>query len=159
MFNGYFHYLDAVRYGRGAVMVPRFENGDLLLVRLQRAPAIGMSIEFPRGGVDVSETEAHAAVRELREETGFDVALGAVIPLGKIAPDTATINGFSEAFLVNIPMNALQGAFDAVEIERPMRVTQQEFGEMVARGDIIDAMTLGAWTQAQAYLAATRAAK
>lgn len=49
MFNGYFHYLDNVRFGNAVATVPMFENGDLLMVRLRRAPEIGYSLEFPRG--------------------------------------------------------------------------------------------------------------
>lgn len=57
----------------GAVLViPRFRpSGDLLLIRQYRPPVDAEVIEFPAGLVDAGETPAQAALRELREETGY----------------------------------------------------------------------------------------
>lgn len=146
MFNGYYHYLDAVRFGRGVATVPVFENGDLLLVRLRRAPAIGFSVEFPRGGVDADEGYAQAAARELAEETGFHVEAPQLQRLGKLGADTATINGTMEVYRVTIPDSAFQGTYDTEEIDVPMRVSRAQFEEMVREGVIVDGITLAAWT-------------
>jgi len=144
-FNGFYHYLEAVKYGRGVVMVPRFNNGDLLLVCLRRAPAIGFSIEFPRGGVDPDEALEVAAQREVAEETGYAVPLTSVHFLGRMAADSATINGLSDAYRVDIPDTVIQGAFDAEEIERPIRVSESQFKEMVRSGEITCGLTLAAY--------------
>jgi ADP-ribose pyrophosphatase len=148
MFNGYYHYLDAVRFARGVATVPMFENGDLLLVRLRRAPAIGFSVEFPRGGVDADEEFANAAARELSEETGYQVDAAGLQRLGTVGADTATINGTMEVYRVRIPDSAFQGAYDAEEIDVPMRVTRAQFEEMVRTGKIVDGITLASWTLA-----------
>jgi ADP-ribose pyrophosphatase len=144
-FNGYYHYLEGLKYPDGVVMIPRFENGDLLLVCLRRAPAIGFSLEFPRGGVDKGESLSLAAKREVQEETGYDVPISAVHRLGKIAPDTATLNCLEDVFLVNIPDGYAAGAFDTEEIDRPVRVSESEFAEMVREGSITCGITLAAY--------------
>lgn len=154
MFNGYFHYLDAVKYARGAVVVPRFANGDVLLVRLRRAPAIGMSLEFPRGGLEPDEAADVGACRELREESGYDVPAGNAVLVGSVAPDTATINGINPVFMVTIPDDAVQGAFDVEEIDLPMRVSERAFRAMICAGEIVDGMTLAAWTLVQEHISA-----
>ncbi len=149
MFNGYFHYLEPVRYARAVATVPRFPNGDLLLVRLRRAPAVGSSIEFPRGGVEPCEDLDVAVTRELSEETGYTLSREAARHIGRVVPDSATINGLMDVFEVEIPQDAVQGAFDEQEIELPMRVSEAQFLDMVKRGDIVDGITLSSWALAQ----------
>jgi ADP-ribose pyrophosphatase len=151
-FNGYFHYLDPVKYGRGVVMVPRFDNGDLLLVRLRRAPAIGFSLEFPRGGVDAGEALEVAAQREVSEETGYSVPLSAVRRLGKLAQDTATLNSMADAYLVDIPADVPAGSFDTEEIDRPIRMSESAFRKMATNGEIVCGVTLAAYTLMKLHL-------
>lgn len=43
----------------------------IILVRQYRPPLQACTIEFPAGLVDVSESPSEAAIRELKEETGF----------------------------------------------------------------------------------------
>jgi ADP-ribose pyrophosphatase len=145
MFNGRFHYLDGVRYGRGAVVVPVMLNGDLLLVCQQRAPAIGMSWEFPRGGVDAEESVPAGACRELREETGFEAPVAAVQRLGAIAQDTATLNGHIEAYRVDVPFDTPVVDFDHNEIAHVQRVSQPRFEQMLAAGEVTCGISQAAW--------------
>lgn len=51
---------------------------ELLLEKQFRAPAEKVVIEFPAGLVDEGETPEQAALRELKEETGYS---------GEIVPD------------------------------------------------------------------------
>ena len=60
----------------GAVV--RDEAGRLLLVRRGRPPAAGLW-SLPGGRIEAGETPAQAAAREVREETGLDVEIGAVL--------------------------------------------------------------------------------
>lgn len=145
MFNGYFHYLEGVRFNKGIATVPMFENGDLLMVKLRRAPAIGFSLEFPRGGVDANESLHVAAVRELQEETGYSVDSKNLIYLGKVAPDSATLNYALNVYKIIIPDNAIQGSYDNQEIEMPVRISVHDFKEKVRSGEIIDGITLASW--------------
>ncbi len=57
----------------GAVMlIPWLRPSErLLLIRQYRPPAGGHVVEFPAGIVDAGEDPETAAVRELREETGY----------------------------------------------------------------------------------------
>jgi ADP-ribose pyrophosphatase YjhB (NUDIX family) len=60
----------------GAVI--RDGEGRLLLVRRGRPPSAGLW-SVPGGRVEVGETPAQAAVREVREETGLDVNIGELL--------------------------------------------------------------------------------
>jgi ADP-ribose pyrophosphatase len=53
------------------VVIPLFDNGDLLLERQHRYPLRRDFIEFPAGKIDPGEEELTCAQRELREETGY----------------------------------------------------------------------------------------
>lgn len=145
MFNGYFHYLDSIKFHSSIAMVPMFENGDLLMVRLRRAPAIGFSLEFPRGGVDLNETTAQATIRELSEETGYKVNFSNISYLGKIGPDTATINTLTEVFKVIIPDDVYQSDYNDEAIDFPIRISVEEFKNKVRNGEIVDGITLASW--------------
>ncbi len=57
----------------GAVaIVPLLDDGRILLERQYRYPLQQVLLEVPAGKVDAGETPAAAAVRELREETGYE---------------------------------------------------------------------------------------
>ncbi len=59
--------------GRGAALVVATlrPSGRLILIRQYRPPVDAYVIEFPAGLVDEGESPASAALRELREETGY----------------------------------------------------------------------------------------
>ena len=151
-FNGYYHYLEFNKMPSGAIVIPRFDNGDFLLVELRRAPVFGNSLEFPRGGVDKGETPEAGARRELVEETGYKVDTDGVTFLGVIGADTATLNGFNHVFLVDIPKDAVPGAFDTEEIIRQLRVSPSELRAMVRSNKVSCGQSLAAYGLMLAYL-------
>lgn len=53
------------------VVIPVFDNGDLLLERQHRYPLRRDFIEFPAGKIDPGEADLVCAKRELEEETGY----------------------------------------------------------------------------------------
>ena len=55
----------------GAVAVPLFNDGTLLMIRQFRYPIKDYLYELPAGKLDPGEDPMHCAKRELEEETGF----------------------------------------------------------------------------------------
>jgi len=53
------------------VVIPVFDNGDLLLERQHRYPLHRDFIELPAGKIDSGENDLTCAKRELEEETGY----------------------------------------------------------------------------------------
>jgi 8-oxo-dGTP pyrophosphatase MutT (NUDIX family) len=144
IFDGNTHFIQYNICDEGAIVVPRFANGDFLLVQLQRAPAFGMSTEFPRGGIERNEAPAAGALRELREETGYRVDPDSVTYLGRLGGDTAALNHIAHVFLVDIAPNATPSAYDENEIAGHVRVSQEQLKQMVKDNLIVDGYTLAA---------------
>jgi len=63
-----------------ALVTKSGEPTQILLVKQFRAPVGKLCIEFPSGLVDAGETPEEAALRELREETGFTAKISSVSP-------------------------------------------------------------------------------
>lgn len=55
-----------------AVSAAIFRDGRVLIVRRAQPPAHGL-YTLPGGGVELGETLAEAAIREVREETGLEI--------------------------------------------------------------------------------------
>ena len=69
--SGYESVREVVEHAGGAVVVPLFDNGDVLLIRQFRYPVQDEIIELPAGKLDDGEDPERCAERELEEETGW----------------------------------------------------------------------------------------
>lgn len=62
---------EIVEHPDGVVIVALKPNGNVIMERQFRKPMEGVAFEIPAGKIDPGEDKAHAAARELREETGY----------------------------------------------------------------------------------------
>lgn len=135
---------------RAVVIAPMTPEGKIILIRQERIPIRAAIWEMPAGQID--ETEDHApgeieavALRELREETGFELAQGGeVISLG----DYFTSPGFTDErgyfFLARPVRPSAEGhARDESESILDCRAfSAHELGRMIDTNEIRDANTL-----------------
>jgi 8-oxo-dGTP pyrophosphatase MutT (NUDIX family) len=141
-----------VRRADFVVVVAELPDGGVVMVDQFRYGAQRWSLELPQGGLDPGETVQQAAVRELREETGWE-AEDPVVLLERVyeAADWAT-----QHFAVVRVRAVRRGAnrLGTGEVGLTARVVEpREVAALVATGDICDAATLVGWS-AQAPLAA-----
>ena len=72
---------------RAVVVIPTTrEQGDLILIRQFRLPLEHHVLEFPAGLIDAGESVEAAALRELREETGYSGEILSVSALLTTSP-------------------------------------------------------------------------
>ena len=100
------------------LVVPVTETGDLVLVRQYRHNLKDHVLEFPAGTVSVDEEPEAAALRELREETGYALAARAAMkPMGTYYSLPSETNKYTHVFLAS-PVAAAGEATGDTEIEK-----------------------------------------
>jgi ADP-ribose pyrophosphatase len=134
----------------GVVIAPMTAEGKIILIRQERIPIQTALWEVPAGQIDQTkdqDTDAieAAALRELREETGFELAEGGeLISLG----DYFTSPGFTDerAFLsLARPVRPSPEGPKRDESESILdcrAFSTEELGRMIAANEIRDANTL-----------------
>lgn len=143
-------YREIVEHNGGAVLAALTAEGKLVMVRQFRKPAERVMLEVPAGKIDVGETPMQAAVRELKEETGYTA--GNVKHLLSFYPSV----GYSQEQLhlyLCTDLTAGETCFDeneAIDIEE-MEV--ELLFNMVQSGQIQDAKTVIAILMVRALLA------
>lgn len=131
------------------VIAPMTRDGELVLIRQERIPIRAAIWEMPAGQIDEARpdeaTIKAVALRELREETGYQLAKGGeMIALG----DYFTSPGFTDEhgyFFLARPVEAIPDGHAHDESESILDCQSfnvSELGRMIAENEIRDANTL-----------------
>ncbi|XP_033647235.1 ADP-sugar pyrophosphatase-like [Asterias rubens] len=118
----------------------------LILVRQFRPPLKCYTIEFPAGLIDNDEMPSEAAIRELKEETGYVGTVSSVSPVTAMDPglSASTLNlvymqiDGDEPFNQRPVSNPDEGEFIEV-IQAPMHELLHKLNEYSNAGDFVDA--------------------
>jgi ADP-ribose pyrophosphatase len=137
------------------VVAPVTEDGRFILVRQERVPIRATIWEFPAGQIDeATDHDAEAikatGIRELREESGYELAPGAeVIALGHFFPSCGFTDEHSHLLMVRPVAPSVHGMkLDSGEMITEARLfTREELRGMIAAGEVNDANTLAAFAR------------
>ena len=144
-----------VKRKAAVVIAPMTADGELLLIRQERIPIQATIWEIPAGQIDdagekdQAKIEA-AALRELREETGYQLsATGELLSLGYFFSSPGFTDECAYLFLArNIEKSAEGHAYAESESIVDCRAfTPRELARMIANGEIRDANTLAICTR------------
>ncbi|MFO0723028.1 MAG: NUDIX hydrolase [Myxococcota bacterium] len=95
--DGRVHDFSVIECGDWVNVIPITPEGRVVFIRQYRVGTRRVTLEIPGGMVDPGETPLDAAIRELREETGYQA--GRVRALGAIEPNPAIQNNRCHSFL------------------------------------------------------------
>ncbi|MGF1449843.1 MAG: NUDIX hydrolase [Opitutales bacterium] len=129
-------------------------EGELVLAQQYRHAAEALSWELPGGVVDPGETPEAAAVRELREETGYSG--NAPVYLGKVMPNPALIDNWSHFVLIEDCQLTDSQSFDTHEEIAAQTVPLDEVRRLIFDGEIYHSLMVAAFFFLERHLKDTR---
>lgn len=115
------------------------EDGRFLLVRQHRYGVSAITVEVAGGIIDPGESPDRAALRELREETGYEAP--SVEPLGVVHPNPAMQDNLCYLFLARGARRVGEQACDPDESVEPVLMTRDEVATALADGQITHALS------------------
>ena len=135
-------YREIVEHNGAVAIVALTEDNNIVMERQYRYACGRAILEIPAGKIDKGETDpVAAAVRELREETGYTAS--EIIHLGDCNPSCA----YSEEVIHLYLMRGLtkgERELDDDEVIELIEMPFDEVYEMGVRGEIVDSKTLAA---------------
>ena len=141
--NGHEQPYDYLEIREGVSILP-FHNGNILLQRQYRYPVRSWQWELPGGFVDPGETPKKAAVRELKEETGYSVKK--LHSLGAFYPSFGSTNEKIWLFAAECG-EAGDSAREPGEVIRLTEMSEGAFRKLVAEGEFMHGAGLAAWAR------------
>lgn len=132
-------------------IIPVTPAGDIVLIRQYRHGLEALTLEIPGGMVDDEDaTPAHAARREMQEETGYDS--DEIIPLGSIHPNPAIQNNRCHSFLAPQVKKIFEPSFDSTEETEVLLVPAGNLRNLVGSGQITHALVVVAFYWYERFL-------
>ena len=130
--------------GVGSVVLP-VKDGNILLIKIFRHPTRQWSIEIPRGFGEPDLSPEEIAHKEINEEINGEIEK--VVDLGEFHNNTGLERNYVHLYLAYL--SKVGEPRKAEGIEKIIWVSVKELENMIAKGEITDGFTIGAYTRAK----------
>ncbi len=129
---------------RGAVCILcEKDDGTFVFVKQHRKAVEQTLLECVAGCIDPGETPEEAALRETREESGYEVAR--LVALGKSLPAPGYCDEIHWHFYAKLKSQAGALDLDTDENLKPVTLTAQAIEEAIDNGTLTDGKTIILW--------------
>ncbi len=133
---------EIVRHGVAVAVVARRRDGRFVFIRQFRKAMERVCFEVMAGLVDPGENSETAAIRELKEETGYEP--DSIRLLGPIYPSVGYCDERIDIFYADVHEPG-ETHFDPDEEIETVLITEEEMNRMIRKNEVQDAKTLAAW--------------
>ena len=134
---------EIVRHGPAVAVIARRPDGKFVFIKQFRKAMERICFEVMAGNCDPGEEPKAAAIRELREETGY--APDSIRPLGPIYPSVGYCTERIDIFYADVHADPGETDFDGDEEIETILLTEEEMDNKIRVGEVKDAKTLAAW--------------
>lgn len=117
-------------------------EGEIVLVWQYRFGTDALSLEIPGGVIDTGEAPEHAALRELREETGYEAERAEALLV--VEPNPAIQNNRCYTFVAEGARPTAKTKFDAMEEIETALLPVSRVPELLDSGQVTHALAVGA---------------
>ena len=136
-----------VRMRPFACILPVVDAGTpearVVLVRQFRYAVDSWQIELPAGGIELGEDSAQAAMRELREESGFLV--DELVSLGHVYPSGGSTDEVAHLFAARCSRERASTEFDKGEQIETVYASAEQMEELLLSGACTHAVSYALW--------------
>lgn len=137
-FSGKIWFREYIHHPGAAMVIPELPNGKLLIIRQYRHALKRYFYEFPAGKIDSGENSKQTAIRELKEETGYDVQN--IHLLTQIHPCIGYANEKIDIYFAT-DLSAGVASLDEGEDLTLQEMSFNELMELVQKGQVSDVKT------------------
>lgn len=142
--HGLTHDFHVIEFGDWVNVVPLTAEWQVVMVRQFRHGIRDTTLEVPAGLIDATdETPAVAALRELREETGY--ASRRVVSLGAVHPNPAIMNNRCHMFVAYDVEEVGSPQWDHTEELAVETIPLEDIPNLIRSGSVSNALTLVAF--------------
>ena len=123
-----------------STIVPFISNNEILVIKSYRHIIDSIQTEVPSGYIEKNETAKNAAVRELKEETGYEA--NELVFIGKYTPDYSMFEQEGNIFVAYDLINKKEQSLGKMESITLDIVTISEIKNMLSNGEILNAASI-----------------
>ena len=131
-------------------IIPITKDGEVILVNQHRFGMDKSSLEIPGGMADLNENPMEAAIRELKEETGYEAK--EVIEIGRVESNPAIMSNHTYTYLALDSEQSSEQNLDGMEDIEIIRKHINEIPDLIRNGVIEHALVVSAFYFYNLYL-------
>jgi ADP-ribose pyrophosphatase len=126
-----------------STIVSFISNDQILVIKSYRHLVDSIQIEVPSGYIETGEDPQEAALRELKEETGYGAK--EIIKIGSYTPDYTMFEQKGNLFVAYDLVNEGDQKLGSMELIEPAILTVREIMKLLSEGKILNASSIVAF--------------